>query len=67
MISETKGDQLGIEFFSGVVRGTVFGTAAALDTRISLQGGDLGNIFARDHAEIVVAHKRRYVTKAPAF
>ena len=57
---------LWVEFFAGVVGGTVFGAAAALDARIGLQRDDLRDVFAGVQTEIFVAGERRNLAEAAA-
>src|ERR1700731_4736715 len=52
-------DLLRVEDLAGIRRRAVFGAAPALDAGICLQRDELGDVLARDQAEVFIARERR--------
>ena len=55
--AHAQDDFLGVEELAGVGGGAVLGASAALDARVGLQADDLGEVLARDEAEVFIARR----------
>src|SRR5205823_10209987 len=53
--AHSERNQFRVQFLTCIVRGAVFGTAATLDAGISLQSGDLRDVFTRNESKILIA------------